>query len=289
MRGGGRSSSEDSKVARARVPIENAAGAHRANNNIEDENWAYYAPEFIKILGEACKSMFESPKLRWYIYSSNVPALAYIGFSFFLLLSLFLLYEYKDTDHLISFIGQFIFAVALEVTNGVMTYLMLRSKEIHMAGCLFALVITLSSLSPSVLLAFYYLYFYNIVYFIITLVLSVLSLNVAGLSMIIVFILFLLLVILAVCELLLYHFKELCYCLCTKKESKSRVALSTFHYDKNKTEATECIICLQDYKDGELICRGKCHVSHIAHEKCMLSWVEVKKTCPVCGVPIELS
>ena len=90
------------------------------------------------------------------------------------------------------------------------------------------------------------------------------------------------------CEFLIYLFKQLWCWLCSKKKPKVGVACSIFYYDKNKTKVTECIICLENYKDMDLIYVGKCHVSHIAHEKCMVNWLEVKKTCPICEKPFKL-
>ena len=265
--------------------VAGAAMATGANNHREDDKCAYYAPlgsKFMNITIEIGKFIFEKSKLRWYICSSTAPTLAYIGFSFFLL------YEYKDTEFLAVFILQSILAVLLGVINGVMTNSISRSdmKYVGVSMCFFILILFMLSILIGETSG--YLYSDNIAYFITTLVLFVLSVNVIGLSIIIACILFALWLILLICESLIYPFKLFCCWLCTKKESEPRAAHSIFHYDKNKTEATKCPICLQEYKDGELIRRGKCHVSHIAHEECMLSWLKVKKSCPICGNPIEL-
>ena len=46
----------------------------------------------------------------------------------------------------------------------------------------------------------------------------------------------------------------------------------------------ECVICLQDMEEGQELIMLPC--SHIYHEKCILSWVERKRKCPLCDINI---
>jgi len=267
--------------ASPRVMPEDVATAIGANNRGGEghRNKGFpWTRKFMEIILRIVKCIFERSNLRWFVYLSNVLALAYIGFSFFLL------YEYKDSDHLGSFVFQSIIAVSLGVNYGVLTYLISRLDEkCFIVVYLFTFSVILSFLSLSMLMLPDYSHFDNIAHFIIMFVLLGATLNVFCLLAAIGCIMLCISVILIIFEL------PLLFCLlCPKRGPKVGVGYSIFYYDKNKTKVTECIVCLQDYKDGELICRGKCHVYHIAHEKCMLSWLGAKRTCPNCEKPIEL-
>jgi len=248
----------------------------RGNNCGRCNTFLYpYTKKIYEIASIIAELALINPKLRWCFYFSNVPALAYIVFSFFLL------FKYKDGDNLGILIVQSIVAVLLGVNNGLITYSKASSNEMceTIALGLFIFIIIIAVII--VAFALEAIYSYNISYFIITLVLFGLVFNVIGFLLTIVGLMFVLLPILLIFELLICPFKELWSCLCSR--SKLRVT----YYDKNKTKATRCPICLQDYKDGEAIYEGKCDVSHTAHEKCMLNWLESKETCPSCREPIK--
>ena len=256
--------------------IYRVGNASRRNGCGRSDTFLYpWISKIYKITSKIVEFALISPKMRWCFYFSNAPALAYIGFSFFLL------FKYKDGDYLDVFIMQSILAVLLGVNNGFLTYSKARSGEMCQAIALGFLIVLMIVAVIFIMFAIEVIYSYNISYFIITLVLFGLVFNVMGFLITIVCLMFILSRILQIFELLISLFKELWSCLCSR--SKFRVT----YYDKNKTKATRCPICLQEYKDGEAIYEGKCDVSHTAHEKCMLNWLESKETCPRCSEPIK--
>lgn len=54
---------------------------------------------------------------------------------------------------------------------------------------------------------------------------------------------------------------------------------------ERKGDNPECVICLQAYKVGQVLCSAKterCH--HIFHEECAIGWLQESKECPLCRV-----
>jgi hypothetical protein len=47
-----------------------------------------------------------------------------------------------------------------------------------------------------------------------------------------------------------------------------------------------CIICFEDFKDGDNVTTLPCNKKHSFHEKCIKNWLEQKNTCPLCNLPI---
>jgi hypothetical protein len=48
-------------------------------------------------------------------------------------------------------------------------------------------------------------------------------------------------------------------------------------------QAAECCICLEAYKDGQVICSAKTvECDHIFHEVCALPWLQEHPECPLC-------
>jgi hypothetical protein len=65
------------------------------------------------------------------------------------------------------------------------------------------------------------------------------------------------------------------------------IEMDNYEYDKEiKNLETSysshkcCSICLDDFKDGELISKLKC--AHEYHEKCIGIWIYTKPQCPLC-------
>ncbi|KAM3134957.1 hypothetical protein pb186bvf_012957 [Paramecium bursaria] len=52
-------------------------------------------------------------------------------------------------------------------------------------------------------------------------------------------------------------------------------------YDENK-----CIICLQDFTDGQTFIRLNCHNNHVFHEQCLIQWFDSNKSCPICRINV---
>ena len=59
------------------------------------------------------------------------------------------------------------------------------------------------------------------------------------------------------------------------------------HYFKNQqtSQYNECVICLEDMKTNEDLAILYC--SHIYHSKCINTWAEKKKICPLCDYSFE--
>ena len=55
---------------------------------------------------------------------------------------------------------------------------------------------------------------------------------------------------------------------------------------KDKTD-DECIICLKNFKDNEIVSLIKC--GHYYHTECIYTWFERKKTCPLCNIPLKIN
>ena len=51
--------------------------------------------------------------------------------------------------------------------------------------------------------------------------------------------------------------------------------------DKNKS-MTECIICMENYKDTDEIAVLDCDQKHYFHAKCLEDWLHRKLECPLC-------
>tara|TARA_B100001123_G_C15066217_1_gene929730 strand:- start:235 stop:609 length:375 start_codon:yes stop_codon:yes gene_type:complete len=55
-------------------------------------------------------------------------------------------------------------------------------------------------------------------------------------------------------------------------------------YFKNDSLIKECVICLEDINTDEKIIKLPC--KHYYHKFCLLSWIDVSKTCPTCRMDI---
>lgn len=47
-----------------------------------------------------------------------------------------------------------------------------------------------------------------------------------------------------------------------------------------------CSICLEDFVAGDLITKTFC--KHIYHEGCVVKWLKIHQTCPICRTPVQL-
>lgn len=48
----------------------------------------------------------------------------------------------------------------------------------------------------------------------------------------------------------------------------------------------ECTICLQNLNLNEKIITMPCNIKHTFHEKCIMSWLRVSNSCPICRAPL---
>ncbi|KAL3935495.1 MAG: hypothetical protein SGBAC_008995 [Bacillariaceae sp.] len=56
---------------------------------------------------------------------------------------------------------------------------------------------------------------------------------------------------------------------------------------ERKGNKPECVICLQTYNAGQVLCSAKtrkCH--HIFHEECAIGWLQESSECPLCRVDL---
>ncbi|CAJ1959160.1 unnamed protein product [Cylindrotheca closterium] len=56
---------------------------------------------------------------------------------------------------------------------------------------------------------------------------------------------------------------------------------------ERKGNNPECVICLQSYNAGQVLCSAstsKCH--HIFHEECAIEWLQESNECPLCRVDL---
>lgn len=56
--------------------------------------------------------------------------------------------------------------------------------------------------------------------------------------------------------------------------------LYVINYNENISNDTTCSICLNLFQNNEIVTKTECQ--HIFHEKCIMSWIIDKKTCPNC-------
>ena len=64
-----------------------------------------------------------------------------------------------------------------------------------------------------------------------------------------------------------------------KKEKELTQTIGAFKNGK-KENFDECVICLEEMKEGELLTIIYC--SHIFHKYCIDLWIEKKRICPLC-------
>jgi hypothetical protein len=73
-----------------------------------------------------------------------------------------------------------------------------------------------------------------------------------------------------------------------KAAKESNVSLLERLFSATKQEqAAECCICLEPYKDGQVICSAKtAECDHMFHEVCALQWLQDHPECPLCRVTL---
>ncbi len=55
--------------------------------------------------------------------------------------------------------------------------------------------------------------------------------------------------------------------------------------DKRRCVATQCIICIDTFKDGEPVLHMPC--SHVFHEQCIVAWFRENNKCPMCRFALK--
>uniref|UniRef100_A0A663DJP2 Ring finger protein 24 n=1 Tax=Aquila chrysaetos chrysaetos TaxID=223781 RepID=A0A663DJP2_AQUCH len=51
-----------------------------------------------------------------------------------------------------------------------------------------------------------------------------------------------------------------------------------------QTKAVICAVCLEEFKPKDEL--GICPCKHAFHRKCLIKWLEVRKVCPLCNMPV---
>ncbi|CAD8186976.1 unnamed protein product [Paramecium pentaurelia] len=53
------------------------------------------------------------------------------------------------------------------------------------------------------------------------------------------------------------------------------------------SEDNECVICLQEFIEGEEFVRLDCHSYHVYHKICIADWLKARLECPKCRQPVK--
>ena len=258
-----------------------------------------YFSYFLEIMEKMVKFIFGFPVLRWILYSSNLVTIPYIGYNIFLFNEYVRGSEDRSSSEIrIAYcVMLFLATVSFCICNMVITCSYICSNEslksftdkkctVTILFCLYTISFVLSMGLIDMLR---YFHSYNTDYFISALVLFLLTVNIIGLSVAIGCIIACFMFILMILRLLGWFFKRLYYLLSSNRELT--IKSSSKPYDKNKTILSICLICLQPYKDRDLIYTRKCspdHGDHEMHMECILVWLVTKKTCPICEIFSEL-
>lgn len=65
--------------------------------------------------------------------------------------------------------------------------------------------------------------------------------------------------------------------------SLPRVKISEGNFENyNKSD---CLVCMDSYQDGEIVIKLKCQ--HIFHDNCIIDWLKLHNSCPVCRYEME--
>ncbi|CDW80075.1 zinc finger protein [Stylonychia lemnae] len=68
-----------------------------------------------------------------------------------------------------------------------------------------------------------------------------------------------------------------------RKIVQTFVGAQRYRADKDVIEKVDsCTICLNIFKELEIIVNLKCHQAHVFHEKCLNQWTENRLQCPMC-------
>lgn len=75
----------------------------------------------------------------------------------------------------------------------------------------------------------------------------------------------------------------------SRNSDMNNAYLSAFFYQKYEdNKNTECVVCLNELKNGERVMRMPV-CSHLYHQKCIVLWLVQEPSCPLCRSPIKLS
>ncbi|RAL37402.1 hypothetical protein DM860_000096 [Cuscuta australis] len=67
---------------------------------------------------------------------------------------------------------------------------------------------------------------------------------------------------------------------------KERFAVGSGLSEEEEEEAPSCAVCLEEYREGDVITPLSSSCSHKFHNGCIAKWLRRKRTCPVCRAPV---
>ena len=57
---------------------------------------------------------------------------------------------------------------------------------------------------------------------------------------------------------------------------------------RTNKDTSECVICMEEYKETDDVAELKCDQRHYFHSKCLADWLKQKLECPLCKKPVKL-
>ena len=64
-------------------------------------------------------------------------------------------------------------------------------------------------------------------------------------------------------------------------------SLNTMTFADSKRNAESCIICLEKFKQEDIISELTCNAKHIFHASCINQWLGTKLACPLCNQIVD--
>lgn len=73
----------------------------------------------------------------------------------------------------------------------------------------------------------------------------------------------------------------------TKIVGYKGIKKNVYGKDKAKNHFEECAICFIDFKDKDQILCLNCSELHFFHRRCIIDWLKMRNTCPLCNAEVE--
>jgi hypothetical protein len=64
--------------------------------------------------------------------------------------------------------------------------------------------------------------------------------------------------------------------------------LKMVFYSSRKKQISTCSICFDEFKEFEQLCELSCNSYHVFHCKCVIGWLKIKETCPICRKKVKI-
>jgi len=258
------------------VPFKRVSNTNRTLNIIKEET----EEEFIVIqcferlsetFNKTIKHLLNNRIPSILIYASIIVCiLGHLAFQGYLV------YEYRKEKLVIAISIQLGFSIFFLLNNFSFLCQAIKQETTLCTKTPVYLLLLFSYLIMSLVVAIW-VHYYNKIYCVISCILLICVANIFGISLCFGLISSILCNLLAIIE-------GFCRCVYTSLCSKVKYdeLYHVYYYDPSKTDVMQCVICLGEFKREELVCVGKCHKTHIFHDKCLDEWFKVKLTCPLC-------